>query len=1556
MSIKTGHSADYLTGAVAAGRENYYTGATAAGEPPGRWYGRGAEALGLAGEVDAQDMTALYERFIDPRDERFGDPMKWDEAATLGHTGRAYKTEAELVAAALAKEPWADKERQDEIRAEAAGAVQKNASFHDATFSVQKSVTVLHTAFEAQEVKAQRALAPARGALLKARQTGAPAREVHRLEQAVHRLETEAATWGEHRKAVEDAIWAGNNAALDYLSDKAGYVRIGHHGGASGRWADAHDWTVASFFQHDSRNHDPQIHIHNAILAKAQAPSGKWLKIDSKAMYKYQSAAGAVGERVMEQHLTKALGVAFQVRPDGEAREIVGVDQAAMDLFSSRRLAITKKTAALVDQFRRKYGREPNALELDHLQERATLATRRAKSKEGETVEARLERWDRELRAEVAGGLRRVANEVLQHHQHTPADTSWDEDAVLEQALAAVQETQAAWRPGDLTRAISMALPDDLGDRDPAELVELLDRLTDKGLARAVCLDAERPGSSVLPSELLLANGTSSYNAPGRALYATAGHLNAESALTRAGYRRGAPVMTHQHAGEFVKQLGKLGLKLGADQDTALRAILSSGALTEALVGPAGTGKSRVVGALARAWADPELWHGDEHRVIGLASSQIATEVLTADGVPAMNVSQWLTTQRRIMAGSAAPQALQLQLRAGDLVVLDESGMTSTQDLAEIHEHCARHSAKLLLVGDQRQLAAVGAGGGMDLVISRAHTHELTETRRFSATWEGPASLRLRVGDKSVLGDYHRHGRIVDGGNVEHAETLAGDAWLADRVNGLNSLLLVDTNDQAARVSAQLRARLVNYGLVDDTATVRLGLQGTRAGRGDIIQARENDWSLARLPGNRRAAINRATYKVVDVLPDGGLTVAPIEHGTTTAVSGETMTLPARYVESHVALAYASTVHAAQGLTVDTSHGVVTSTTSLNSLYVQASRGRASNKLYVVTRAVPADLDTGETALTDERTARSVLLGIFDTVDERREKAATTARAESSAEAARHRTPAELLADAIEMATAARASQWLDSAAADGLLTDAQRTKLASEAGAATLTALLRRVELAGHDPDAVLRDAIARRDLGNARELSNVIQGRITKTTRLDPVGATYSQRLPAVDSPEWSAYLERLALDADTAARDLAFDLAEQSPPWLVKQIGHCPDGADEAEAWIGKAATVAGYRDLVGWTSDTSAIGPAPSAGQTEAYAAWRAAWDALDRPEDQRAEAEMTVGQLRVRVAAYQREQSWAPPYVGEELAGTRQAADKARQQAALRDAEADVSDDHDTRERLRTQANEARALAQAHDALATDLSIIDDARAQWLVHTAATKSAAVRAEAELKDRGIKVQEPDDNASTTTSQWLAAQRQDDDWAVRDEHDLAEIAEARERDLATAQPGDESAEAEILDNQLDAAADNADLIPAAELVADEPAAPDVIADPAKGDRADEVVHDTAEDDDEFQVDFDHELDHELAPADLRKVTEREPRVLEADELRVPSADETAEAVRRAQRALIELRQRERADAEREAAEAAAERREDDLAAWHTEREAADTTANSHNQQAGHALGLDD
>jgi hypothetical protein len=82
---------------------------------------------------------------------------------------------------------------------------------------------------------------------------------------------------------------------------------------------------------------------------------------------------------------------------------------------------------------------------------------------------------------------------------------------------------------------------------------------------------------------------------------------------------------------------------------------------------------------------------------------------------------------------------------------------------------------------------------------------------------------------------------------------------------------------------------------------------------------------------------------------------------------------------------------------------------------------------------------------------------------------------------------------------------------------------------------------------------------------------------------------------------------------------------------------------------------------------ALGPAPQPGQVEAYAAYRVAWRALGRPEIDREETELSDGQLRMRVRAWEREKPWSPRYVGNELAGTRQAAAHQHRVAALRAA-------------------------------------------------------------------------------------------------------------------------------------------------------------------------------------------------------------------------------------------------------------------------------------------------
>jgi len=1460
LTIAGGHDVGYLTGAVGAGRENYYTGAVAAGEPPGVWHGRGAEVLGLSGEVDPEQMRAVFEHLLDPRDPASRSAATWGAAATLGKAHKQYRSAEEVYAAALEREPHAGPERRAELRAGAERATRAPVSFLDCTFSAPKSVSVIAVAFE-------RKAADARAA----------------------GDEGTARAYYAHVRAVEEAVLAGARAGMNYLERHAGFARTGHHGGGAGRWIDAPHFVTAAFLQHDSRNGDPQLHVHNPTLNRALGADGQWRALDGRAIYAARGAAGAVFTRTCLEHLARSLGVRAETRPDGKSQEIIGVRSEICDMYSTRSHAITPKAAQLIAAYRERVGREPSALERSRLEKRATLATRPAKSHHGETEAQRLDRWERECRAAMLGSLSEVAQHVLDLAQQPTPPTDWSEQDVIERALAGVAATKQAWTRWDLTRYLTDALPGNLGI-GPEQVPELLDALTDTALAYAVRLNPETPDASV-PAYLRRADGSSVYSNPTAARYATPGQLAADTALRAAAVRRGADRLTAADAGRAVARVAaESGTTLGADQAAAVRSVLTSGAAVESLTAAAGTGKSFTVGTLARAWS------GSGRRVFGMAPSQVATQVLDADGLTARNVSAWLTTQTRLdtaAPGGADPDSV-WRLQRGDLVIVDEAGMVDTGDLAAMHARCDAAGAKLLLVGDPRQLAAVGAGGALADVAAHGINYQLAEVRRFDAEWERAASLGLRDGDPGVLDAYDRHGRLIDGGTAEHAEAGAGRAWLADTLTGQESLLLVPTNEAAGRVSAALRADLVALGHVAENG-VELGMQGTVAGVGDLVQARRNGWELIGYTGNTRAPINRETYRVTGVREDGGLTVAPVVGRDDTGERlGEPLALPGSYVAEHLTLGYASTVHAAQGRTVDTAHAVLGAGTDAAGAYVALTRGRERNTAWVVTTPVPDDAPTGQTREVTPRTAHAVLSDIIeqDPGTGAPNERSSLGTAEHAADAARSiQQPLDQLAAEVAELTAGRTGALLDRLAAEGAITDRHRETLAADDAYESLEQVLRTAEVAGHDPRQVLAGAVAAQSLDTARWPARVLHSRISEQLRHGPTPelTSFADLIPRTVTDEQQERLQVLAATADERRRDLGVATAEQAPPWALEALGPVPDDPLARVDWEQRAGWAAAHREATGHTADTDALGARPAAGLAEKRAVWNAAHDALNLPDSRTDEVALTDGQLRIRVRAFEREETWAPRYVADELAATHQAAQRHRADARLWAARADVADDPDDpgeAETLRSEAARAQAETDTLAERVVALEAADEARAAWYAATAATRDAAECARAALTARGV---DPDDTEDrVTAAEWLDAHRaeqaaEDPRREVRDEHELADV-----------------------DASVSASA----------------------TEPTAEHRTPEPVLETA------------------AP-DLRdtSVSEATETTDPAQRRRVPTADETAAAVARAQATLAEIEARREADAAQEAEETAHAARSEELARWAEQDRTAET-------EAGHEL----
>jgi len=169
----------------------YYIDAAQAGEPPGRWWGPGAQARGFTDSqvVERQPYDAVY-RQIDPRTRaRFGRPR-----------GR-YPTFGDHLARLKAAEPHATAERLIELEREAAQATRQPAAYTDVTVSFSKSISVLHASIRENERRA--------------RQSGD--------EQA-------AAYWAGREQAFQEVLHRANRAALEYLQAWAGVTRVGYHG------------------------------------------------------------------------------------------------------------------------------------------------------------------------------------------------------------------------------------------------------------------------------------------------------------------------------------------------------------------------------------------------------------------------------------------------------------------------------------------------------------------------------------------------------------------------------------------------------------------------------------------------------------------------------------------------------------------------------------------------------------------------------------------------------------------------------------------------------------------------------------------------------------------------------------------------------------------------------------------------------------------------------------------------------------------------------------------------------------------------------------------------------------------------------------------------------------------------------------------------------------------------------------------------------------------------------------------------------------------------------
>jgi len=885
-------------------------------------------------------------------------------------------------------------------------------------------------------------------------------------------------------QVIEGAHQAAVEQCLSWLEDNAAYTRLGR-GGA--RQVDVRGLIAAAFTHRDSRAGDPNLHTHVAVSNKVQAvggeAAGRWLALDGRPLHKLAVAASERYNTRLEALLRDRLGVEFTERagePGKRAvREIVGVDERLLKTWSARRLMIDVRRGELAGQFQTRHGRPPGPIEAVKLAQQATLETRQAKHEPRSHAEQR-RTWRADalgvlgtpqaLSAMVDGALQGLRERSSQRHDRQQAsigavrtlDTPGWVAGTAEQVLATVQTSRATWQQAHVRAEAERAVR--TANLPVARVDAAVERIVAAALspARSLPLGMHEPVSE--PAALRRRDGTSVYTTAGAQLFTSPSVVAAEQALLALSMRTGGRTVSAESVELALLEVAARAVVLNPGQVAMVREFTGSAQLMQLALAPAGTGKTVTMSVVSRAWK------GDGGNVIGLAPSAAAAAILGQELSGAAPGSVHSDTLAKLIfsldtldqqaeraSGSAGPRgpvpAWVHQIGPDTLVILDEAGMAGTVELARAAQWIADRGAVLRLVGDDAQLSAVGAGGVLRDIAETAGALTLSQVVRFTDPAEGAASLALRAGQRAAIGFYIDNDRVHVGDPATGVDA-AYNAWTIDRHNGLDALMLAPTRAVAAELNARARTdRLATTPGSSVDAEVRLS-GGSAASAGDTVVTRRN---------NRRLALsssdwvkNGDRWTVRDVLPGGAVKV---QHHDTRRV----ITLPATYARQHLALGYASTVHAAQGATADTCHTVATGAEDRQLLYVAMTRGRAGNHLYLSTAG---DGDEHSVLTPDALlppTAVDLLTRILDR--DGAQVSATTAQAQLADPAVRLGAAADRYHDSLHVAALAQLGNQglaaLDRAAEQVLpgLTDAPawttlRASLALHAATDT-----------GHDP-----------------------------------------------------------------------------------------------------------------------------------------------------------------------------------------------------------------------------------------------------------------------------------------------------------------------------------------------------------------------------------------------------------------------------------------------------------------------------------------------------------
>ncbi len=368
---------------------------------------------------------------------------------------------------------------------------------------------------------------------------------------------------------------------------------------------------------------------------------------------------------------------------------------------------------------------------------------------------------------------------------------------------------------------------------------------------------------------------------------------------------------------------------LSEEQTRAMAHITRESGALACVQGHAGTGKSYLLDA-AR-----ETWQSAGYSVRGTALSGKAAEGLEkSSGISSQTLHSLL---RDLEQGHTT-------LSNKTVLVVDEAGMVGSRQMAALVEHVQGAGAKLVLVGDTRQLQAIDAGAAFRAIQDRVGGVELIDVRRQQYQADREMAKAFRDGRAAdALKNLSDRGLLHVEKTTEQAQQKAVANYLRDVMDGKATMILAATRREVRDLNQAARAEFREIGTLRGDDVAVLTSRGERAfAAGDRVVFLRNSHDLD-VKNGTAAEVLKVDDRIMRVqLADGSERL--VNHA-------------AHY--NHVDHGYALTVHKSQGATVDRAHVVAGEMTGREWTYVAATRAREETRVYTTKVAMGREAGPG---------------------------------------------------------------------------------------------------------------------------------------------------------------------------------------------------------------------------------------------------------------------------------------------------------------------------------------------------------------------------------------------------------------------------------------------------------------------------------------------------------------------------------------------------------------------------------------------------------------------